>query len=139
MGQNSKMTEDKHVEIARLQNEIGNYIGLGQNSLIYEFKEGKKKVKLHLITVNPRHSQSFLFHSEEGLDKIDALKKMLDYVKNYKDRESSFTIQWTLKGENELHTSYFSARNVLDALDKLFYGREPNSVTVFSVILNPMT
>lgn len=139
MGQNTEMTEDKNVEIARLQNEIGNYIGLGQNSLIFEFKKGKKKVKLHLITVNPRHNQSFLFHSEEGLDKVDALKRMLDHVKNYKDRESSFTIQWTLKGESELHTSYFSAKNVLDALDKLFYGRDPNSVTVFSVMLNPMT
>ncbi len=139
MGQNFVMTEDKHVEIARLQQEIGNYIGMGQNSLIFEFKEGKKKAKLNLITVNPRHSQSFLFHTEEGLDKIDALKKMLDYVKNYKERESSFTIQWTLKGENELHTSYFSARNILDAIDKLYYGRDPNSVTVFSVMLNPMT
>lgn len=133
------MTEDKHVEIARLQNEIGSYIGMGQNSLIFEFKEGKKKAKLNLITVNPRHSQSFLFHAEEGLDKVDALRKMLDYVKNYKERESSYTIQWTLKGENELHTSYFSARNISDAIDKLYYGRDPNSVTVFSVMLNPMT
>lgn len=133
------MTEDKNVEIARLQNEIGSYIGMGQNSLIFEFKEGKKKAKLHLITVNPRHNQSFLFHSVEGLDKVDALRKMLDYVKNYKERESSYTIQWTLIGENELHTSYFSARNILDAVDKLYFGRDPNSVTVYSVILNPMT
>ena len=133
------MTEDQNVEIARLKAEIGKYIGMGKNSLVFEFKGGKKKTKVNVITVNPRHNQSFLFHSTEGLDKVDALKKVLDYVKNYKERESSYTIQWWLKGENELHTSYFSAKNILEALDKLYYDREPNSVTVFSVSLNPMT
>jgi hypothetical protein len=28
---------------------------------------------------------------------------------------------------------------VLEALDKLFYDRDPNSITVFSVMLNPIT
>ncbi|MFN3342065.1 MAG: hypothetical protein ACK40M_05165, partial [Flavobacteriales bacterium] len=89
--------------------------------------------------VNPRHRQSFLFHTVDGYDKVDALRKMLDYVRNYKERESSYTIQWSLRGETELHTSYFRAKNIFDALDKLTYGRDLNSIIVYSVVLNPIS
>jgi hypothetical protein len=133
------MTLDKNIEIANLQGEIGKYIGLGQNSLIFNFEEGARSVLLRLITANPRHNQSFLFHTVEGSSKIEALKEMLDYVKNYKEAESSYTIQWSLKGENLLHTSYFRAKNILSAMDKLYFERDPNSITVFSVTLNPIS
>ena len=133
------MTLDKNIEIANLQGEIGKYIGLGQNSLIFNFEEGARSVLLRLITANSRHNQSFLFHTVEGSSKIEALKEMLDYVKNYKEAESSYTIQWSLKGENSLHTSYFRAKNILGALDKLYFERDPNSITVFSVMLNPIS
>lgn len=135
------MTRDKNLEIARLQKEIGDYIGMGQDSLVFNFEEDRKgkSVKLFLITLNARHNQSFLFESTGGSDKIDALRNMLDYVRNYKERTSSYTIQWSARGDNGLQTSYFRAKNVLEALDKLFYDRDPNSITVFSVILNPIT
>ncbi|MFN0032550.1 MAG: hypothetical protein ACKVOR_10360 [Flavobacteriales bacterium] len=133
------MTLDKNIEIANLQTEIDKYIGMGQNSLIFNFEEHTRFVVLRLITVNPRHNQSFLFHTCEGVTKVDALKNMLDYVKSYKDEDSSFTIQWTLKGESNLHTSYFRAKNILSALDKLYYDRDPNSITVFSVMMNPIS
>ena len=130
---------DKNIEISKIQSEIENYIGLGPNSLIYNFGTSEGQTTLHLITVNPRHNQSFLFHFETGYDRVDCLKKMLDYVKNYKDKESSYTIQWRIRGEEALNTSYFSAKNIQAALDKLFYDRDPNGITVFSVILNPIT
>ncbi|MFZ4786011.1 MAG: hypothetical protein ACOYLH_11075 [Flavobacteriales bacterium] len=133
------MTLDKNIEIANLQAEIGQYIGLGQNSLVFGFEEGTQNVMLRLITANPRHNQSFLFHTVEGSSKIEALKMMLEYVKNYKEAESSYTIQWSIKGENALHTSYFRAKNILGALDKLYFERDPNSITVFSVMLNPIS
>lgn len=133
------MTTNLHVEISELQRQIEGYIG-GQNaaSLVFEFTDISGNQKLDVITVNPRHRQSFLFHSVEGIDQIDALKKMLDYVKTYKEKESSYTVQWTIVGDSELQTSYFRARNIIEALDKLYYGREVNSVTVFSVVLNPI-
>jgi hypothetical protein len=133
------MTRDRNLEIARLQKEIGNYIGLGPDSLVFNYEEDGKRTKLFVITLNPRHNQSFLFHATEGVDKLDALGVMLDYVKTYKERTSSYTIQWSARGESGLQTSYFRAKNVLEALDKLFYDRDPNSITVFSVILNPMS
>jgi len=132
------MTIDRNLEIARLHKEIGDHIGAGPDSLVFNYEEGKR-TKLFLITVNPRHNQSFLFQSTEGSDKLDALRNMLDYVRTYKERTSSYTIQWSTRGEGGLQTSYFRAKNVLEALDKLFYDRDPNAITVFSVMLNPIT
>lgn len=134
------MTRDKNLETARLQKEISDHIGMGPDSLIFNFQEGGNgRVKLSLITINPRHDQSFLFHATEGSDRHDALRSMLDYVSTYKERTSSYTIQWSARGQNSLQTSYFRAKNVMEALDKLFYDRDPNSITVFSVTLNPIS
>jgi len=131
---------DVHADAARVQNEIKTHLGLKSSELIFEYttREGGK-VKLDLITVNPRHNQSFLFRTEVGLDKVDALVKMLDYVKSYRDKEYSYTVQWISKEMRELQTSYFRAKNMYDALDKLYYGRDINTITVYSCVLNPIT
>ncbi len=134
-----EQTTDIHIELARIQKEIESHLGLSSGSLVFNFSTLDGKVKLDLITINPRHNQSFLFHSVTGYEKVDVLKQMLDYVKNYREKESPYTIQWTIKGDKELHTSYFRARNVYEALDKLYYGRDMNTITVFSVVLNPIT
>lgn len=136
----SKVIEmDTHVESARLHHAITDYLGLRSNDIVFEFSYADGKTKLDLITVNPRHNQSFLFHTERGTDKVDALRKMHSYVQNYKEKENSYTIQWVATGERELHTSYFRASNILDALEKLYYGRDRNTMTVFSVVLNPVS
>ena len=136
------MTEtlsEMHVEAARIQQEIKDYLGLRTSDLVFEYSTLEGKVKLDLITINPRHNQAFLFHSEIGSDKVDALKKMLLYVQSYKEKENSYTIQWVVKGGKELHTSYFKAGNIMDALQKLYYGRDMDTITVFSVVLNPIS
>ena len=79
---------DIHVEAARIQQEIKDYLGLRTSDMVFEYTAIDGKVKLDLITVNPRHNQAFLFHSETGADKVDALKKMLGYVQNYKEKEN---------------------------------------------------
>ena len=129
---------DIHVESVKLQKKIESHLGMVGGELSFEFVASDGKMKLDMITINPRHNQSFLFHSEIGIDKLDALRKMLEYVKSYKDKYNSYTIQWIAKGESELHTSYFTASNMYDALDKLYYGRDINTITVFSVVLNPV-
>lgn len=130
---------DIHVEAARIQQEIKDYLGLRTSDMVFEYTAYEGKSKLDLITINPRHNQAFLFHSETGADKVDALRKMLGYVQNYKEKENSYTMQWVAKGETDLQTSYFRAGNILDALQKLYYGRDMNTITVFSVVLNPVS
>lgn len=132
-------SSEMHVEAARIQQEVKNYLGLRTSDLVFEYSSNDGKIKLDLITINPRHNQAFLFHSETGIDKLDALRKMLDYVQNYKEKENSYTIQWVTKNDKELHTSYFKASNIMDALQKLYYGRDMNTITVFSVVLNPIS
>ncbi|MDR9375270.1 MAG: hypothetical protein RI842_08670 [Schleiferiaceae bacterium] len=136
------MSADRqNLEIAKIQREIENYLSLGSTQMIFDYHEkaGGQGTRLDVITVNPRHNQSFLFHSTEGYDKIDALNQMLEYVKEHRDKKNSYTIQWSLKGENELHTSYFRAKDIPEAIDKLHYGRDPNGITIFSVVLNPVS
>lgn len=129
---------DVHVESAKIQNEIKRFLGLRSDELMFEYSGGDGKMKLDLITINPRHNQSFLFKTISGFDKTDVLHKMLDYVRTHKEKESSFTIQWMMTGMNELQTSYFRAKNMYDAMDKLYYGRDINQITVFSIVLNPV-
>jgi len=135
----TETSSDAHVEAARIQQQIKDYLGLRTSDLIFEFSIHEGKAKLDLITINPRHNQSFLFHSETGSDKVDSLRKMWSYVQNYKEKENSYTIQWITKSDSELHTSYFRASNILDVLEKLYYGRDRNTITVFSVVLNPVS
>lgn len=132
-------TTDVHVESVRIQKQIENHLGIGGSSLLFEFRQLDNKLRLDLITVNPRHQQSFLFHSEVGYDRLDVLRKMLEYVTSYRDMESSYTVQWMSRNEKELNTSYFRSRNMYEALDKLYFGRDINTITVFSVVLNPVS
>jgi len=133
------VSEKQNLEIARLQKEIENYLSLGSTQMIFDYNDKEEGISLDVITVNPRHNQSFLFHSVNGYSKLDALHQMLDYVKIHRDKKNSYTIQWAVKGEKELHTSYFRAKDIPEAIDKLHYGRDPNSITIFSVVLNPLT
>lgn len=131
------MSNDTHVESARLQRDIEQHLGMESGQLLFEYRVLDGQTRLDLITVNPRHQQSFLFRYELGYDRIDCLRKMLEYVRSFRDTESSYTLQWRARGDKELQTSYFRAHNVYEALDKLYYGRDLNTITVFSVVLNP--
>jgi len=134
-----EQSADIHVELAKIQKDIQTHLGLDSNSMVFNYSQLDGKIKLDLITINPRHNQSFLFHSVTTYEKLDALKEMFEYVKNYREKESPYTIQWTVNGEKELHTSYFRAKDVYEALDKLYYSRDMQTITVFSVVLNPLT
>ena len=121
----------------QLQHDIEQHLGLDPAQLRFAFRQIDGQTRLDLITVNPRHAQSFLFRYETGYDQVDCLRKMLDYVRRFRDTESSYTVQWRARGEQELNTSYFRAHNPYEALDKLYFGRDLNTITVFSVVLNP--
>lgn len=130
---------DQNVEIARLQKAIAQELGMQPDNLLFDFKQKNETIRFDLVTVNPRHDQSFLFQTMVGTDKIDALQKMLEYIRQHYHHENSMTIQWIKVGENKLHTSYFRAKNMYEALDKFYYGREMNQYKIFSIVLNPVS
>lgn len=130
---------DQNVEVARYQKDIATRLGIDSQNLIFNYKQKNETVRLDLVTVNPKHEQSFLFQTITGTDKIDALKKMLEYVSEHYYNENSLTIQWIKIGENKLHTSYFRAQNMYEALDKFYYGRDMGSYKIFSITVNPVS
>lgn len=130
--------EDK-AEIARKQSAIRDMLALSDGELLFEFVRHEGKTRLNLVTINPRHSQSFLYHTTEGVSATDALAKMEEYVKSTARTENTYTVQWMARTDRELHTSYFRAKNMYEALDKLYYGRDMNTITVYSMQLNPIS
>jgi hypothetical protein len=131
--------QDQNVEVARYQKDIAVRLGLDADNLIFNYKQKNETVRLDLVTVNPKHEQSFLFHTVTGTDKTDALKKMLEYIEQHYPVASSMTIQWIKMGDNKLHTSYFRAQNMYEALDKFYYGRDMSQYKIFSITLNPVS
>ncbi len=133
------MKKDTDTGTKKIEKEILDYLGMGTDALRFDYKKNSGKITLNLVTINPRHNQSFLFHSEIGIDKTEALQKMVTYVKKVREKENTYTVQWMARNDKELHTSYFRAKNMYEALDKLYYGRDTNLITVYSVNLNPIS
>jgi predicted ATP-grasp superfamily ATP-dependent carboligase len=131
------MTTDDTQKILQIEKEIQQYLGQDSDHIVnfkYELRDGKMHV--YVETINPKYNQMFLYNSETGVDKLDALQKMLDYVKHNKDKEDSYTIQWSDTGERGVRTSYFSGATLEEALAKFRYGRDRNKTTIFLISLN---
>lgn len=133
------LPQDSNVEVARLQSDITALLGMVRENIVFNFKQRNDTVKLDMVTINPKHEQSFLFHSTTGIDKADALRKMLEYIQTNYHHENSMTVQWMKVGENKLQTSYFRALNMYEALDKFYYERDLNQYKIFSISLNPVS
>ena len=132
------MINNVTTRVEEIQKKISQSLGLKDDQVVFEFNKMPDYVDLDLFTINPIHKQQFFFHSTEGRDEIEALELMLKYVKNQLIIEDSFTIQWKLKGSTEIHQSHFRAKNMMDALDKFYFGRSISSITIYSIVLNPL-
>lgn len=131
-------------ECNQIESQIREHLGIAdKNTIIFNYyqigKEGE--IKLVVETINPRHNTKFLLHTELGIDKLDALKKMWGYTNSYKSKEYSYTVRWNyrINPNTEMQTSYFHAANIHRVLDKLFYNRDENSLVIYSIDLNPET
>jgi hypothetical protein len=131
--------ENKEYNLADIEAKIGDILGLGNDHLVFSYKTMNDVTQLDIITFNPRHDQSFLFHSAKGLDKLEVASKVLEYVQLHYQKEDSYTLQWIKIGEQNLHTSYFRAKNIYQVLDKFYYERDVNSYRIYSISLNPMS
>jgi hypothetical protein len=131
------MGNDQALE--QVESKIGEILGLGKDHLVFSYKVVNEVTQLDIITFNPRHSQSFLFHSVKALDKLEAANKVWEYVNKHYQKEDSYTLQWIKIGEQNLHTSYFRAKNIYEVLDKFYFERDVNSYRIYSISLNPLS
>lgn len=125
--------------LEQVEAKVREILGLDKDHLVFSYKSVHALTQLDIITFNPRHSQSFLFHSVKAIDKLEAANKVLEYVNTHYQKEDSYTLQWIKIGEQQLHTSYFRAKNIYEVLDKFYFERDVNSYRVYSVSLNPMS
>ena len=130
-------SSDPNIEMARLQKEVSRKLGLSLDKLVFNYTEVEGGSKLELVTINPKHDQSFLFHSLVAKDKLSALNELFDYVSKHFRKEQSYTVQWAQQ-QGELHTSYFRARDMFEVLEKFYHGRHRDDYIIFSVTLNPI-
>jgi hypothetical protein len=132
------MTNNISTRVEEIQKKISRGLGLKENQIVFELNVMPNYVDLDLFTINSIHKQQFFFHSTEGRDEIEALELMLKHVENQLIIDDSFTFQWKLKGSTEIHQSYFRGKNIMDALDKFYFGRSISSTTIYSIVLNPL-
>ncbi|MBL7790654.1 MAG: hypothetical protein JNL75_12565 [Chitinophagales bacterium] len=125
--------------LEQIEAKVGEILGLNSDHLVFSYKNINEVTQLDIITFNSRHSQSFLFHTVKALDKIEAASKALEYIQKHYQKEDSYTLQWIKIGEQNLHTSYFRAKNLYEVLDKFYYERDVNSYRIYNVSLNPMS
>jgi hypothetical protein len=125
-------------ELRAIEQNIAEFLQMDLDRLEFGYyKDGEKSV-LNLVTISERHNQKFLFHRATGFGEMDVAMKMLDYVKNHRRIKNSYTIQWSLADEHELHTSYFRGKDIYDVLDKFYFGKDINSTIIFHLSLNPV-
>ena len=120
----------------RIEDEIKRYFGSHQIELIEKKLEGI--IEIALNTKSAHQGVKFLFHKSRGEYRQQALETLLNYIREHKEKEYIYSVQGRAINDKELHTSYFSALNIQAALDKIFFGRDLHSITVFSVSLNPI-
>lgn len=133
------MQPELNSELEKIHISIANMLGLSRDLLSFNYKTEDGKTTLQLATSNPRHQQTFLFHTTTGFGEMDALNKMEEYVTENKNTKSTYTIQWAMTDKNELHTSYFTGKNIYEVLDKFYYGKAITGTIIFNLSLNPLS
>jgi len=133
------MQPELNKELEKIHEEIGKMLGLERELLSFNYSGNDGKTILELATKNPRHQQTFLYHTTTGFGEMDALSKMEEYVKEHKNIKSSYTIQWAMTDNNELHTSYFTGKTIYEVLDKFYYGKAITGTIIFNISLNPLS
>lgn len=144
------MQPELNSELEKIHNSIAHMLGLDRSLLTFKYtnpgsgpghREGK--TTLELATSNPRHQQTFLFHTTTGFGEMDALNKMEEYVKENNPGsgpgQHTYTIQWSVADQNDLHTSYFAGKNMYEVLDKFYYGKAITGTIIFNISLNPLS
>jgi len=127
------------VALGQIETKIVEILGLTKDQLVFSYKSMHEITQLDIITFNPRHSQSFLFHSVKAINRLEAAHKVLEYVNKFYQKEDTYTLQWIKIGEQNLHTSYFRAKNIYEVLDKFYFERDVNSYRIYSISLNPIS
>jgi hypothetical protein len=124
----------------KLEEQIRELVSKDNKSDVrFVYNHDNDKWWVSVYTVNPSNGETFLMKSEPstGPDFELALERVLDYVIRHKKESSSYTVEWTKKGENGYNKSYFYCTSMYDVLHKFYEGKtNPDKYIIFCIKLN---
>jgi len=124
----------------KLEQQIRELVNKDNKSEVqFIYTRDNDRWRVDVFTVNPSNGETFLMKSEAstGPDYELALERVLDYVVKHKQQSSSYTVEWTKKGENGYNKSYFYCTSMYDVLHKFYEGKNnPDKYIIFCIKLN---
>jgi len=137
---------DKKIYWEHKMSELFNMDNLDHCTIHFEytpdsaiFNNGKTLLKVK--TYNPKKIATFLLvessASSEGECAEYAYTELIHMINS--DGYSTYTIEWHKKDDHTIQLSYFYAKNVFDALTKLYHDMGPDNVIFHSMKLNPIS
>jgi len=91
------------------------------------------------ITYNPIKQESFLLVKVIAENEMDGLRKVLDYILTHRSFNYSHTLTWSNKKDGVTKTSYFYAKDAMEALEKFYHDKDRGNYIVYNVKLNPIS
>ena len=145
--------ESDITKIAKIQHEIQTLLKKENDVSCHFITEGDK---IHLLTYNPIHGETFLLHTENIIYStigetiwwpvLGTYEKLLRFIKelvgviptapDFKLIANTYTLTWVNK-DGISTKSYFSGNNVYEVLDKFYYGKNKLSYNILEIKLNP--
>lgn len=101
----------------------------------------RENIRLDLYTKNARHDAIFLMHQTRGDSSIDALNRMITYLKDHHQarEKNSYTVYWRSKvdANSAEKSSYFFEYSEAEVRRKFFYNKKEEDFDI-RIVQNPM-
>ena len=135
------------MEKIKIESEIIRFIYEDNGNTVhfdYSLRHSLPIFRLDLYTLNIKTKEIFLLHQTEGTSKLDALKKMFDYVHarrslHQQKEKNSYTVKWTNVTDSlrMYNVSYFYEATEDDVRTKFFYNKNKDDY-IIDIKINPL-
>jgi len=129
----------------QLESQIARYF-MKDNGVTCHFRydedeDKENSINLCVYTFNKDTNTSFLFHRVKGASPITALTKALNYLKEVMPEENNYTVKWRKEGDDseKERESYFRGTDIEEVVNKFYFGKDRETITVTDVNLNPIS
>lgn len=109
-----------------------------QNTVHFEYHESiLGHTDLYVLTVNRVTDKVFLLTRIKGNDDLECLHKALDYLTDMYKPDNNYIVRWKAEDSDEIHRSYFRAKNEDGVKEKFEFDTLANA-TIVSIEQSPI-
>lgn len=107
----------------------------------YKSLDQVSKKEVFAYTHNTDNGETFILKVVTCDTFESGLMEILKYVENHKKTMSSFTVNWSKKGEGvyKPEVSYFYCEDMVEVMSKFFNGKDRSDYIIYEVKLNPIS